>query len=155
MRKNEQLIPYIQRDETTPLKKEARKKKKKKKQASPSVPHHGGEENLVSLDILLSNPPFSPPSEVFSKLTPTFLFIRAENPTCAAFLISCGHIKGYCTQAQTLSENGDWQLRAKAGTKTLEGIYISGNAVAVLQIEKSFLSFATSFITERMINHGW
>lgn len=93
---------------------------------SNAVPHHGGEDNLIRLDILLSNPPFSPPSEAFSKLTPTVLFIRAENPTCAAFLISCGHIKGRCTPAQTLSENGDWQLRAKAGTNTLGGIYISG-----------------------------
>lgn len=62
------------------------------------VPRHGGEENLICLDILLSNPPFPPPSEAFSKPTPTFLFIRAENPTCAAFLISSGHIKGCCSK---------------------------------------------------------
>lgn len=44
---------------------------------------------------------------LFTKLTLLFLFRRTVNPTCAAFLISCGHSKGYCTQAQTLSENGD------------------------------------------------
>lgn len=37
------------------------------------LPHHGGEENLICLDILLSYPPFSLPSKAFYEANPDFL----------------------------------------------------------------------------------
>lgn len=77
------------------------------------VVHCDGEENLISLDILLSNPPFFLLHQrLFMKLAPTFLFKRAgyasvQNPPLQLFLISCGIIKGSSTQVGILSENGN------------------------------------------------
>lgn len=50
-----------------------------------SVPHHGGEENLIHLDILLSNPPFSPPSKAFYEANPNFLIQKGCKPYLCSF----------------------------------------------------------------------
>jgi len=45
-----------------------------------SVPHWRGEENLICLDVLLSNPPFSSPSEAFYEANPNFLIQKGCKP---------------------------------------------------------------------------
>lgn len=47
-----------------------------------SVPHHGGEKNLIHLDSLLSNPP----SKAFYEANPNFLIQKGCRPHMCSFL---------------------------------------------------------------------